>query len=45
MAIKNTLQKANNEQEGKLTISGYLGQEKIKTWINGMIYAAYDTDG
>lgn len=37
MAIKNTLQKANNEQEGKLTISGYLGQNKIKTWINGMI--------
>ena len=36
MAIKNTLQKANNEQEGKLTISGYLGQNKIKTWINGI---------
>ncbi len=37
MAVKNSLQKANNEQGGKLTISGYLGQEKIKTWINGMI--------
>lgn len=37
MAVKNSLQKVNNEQGGKLTISGYLGQEKIKTWINGMI--------
>ena len=37
MAVKNSLQKANNEQGGEVTISNYLGQEKIKTWINGMI--------
>lgn len=38
MAVKNSLQKTgNNAPSQKLTISGYLGQEKIKTWINGMI--------
>ncbi|MCM1233843.1 MAG: recombinase RecT [Ruminococcus flavefaciens] len=39
MAIKNSLQqvKGNNAPSQKLTISGYLSQEKIKTWINGMI--------
>lgn len=38
MAIKNSLQKVNNdEQSGQLTISRYLGQDKIKQWINGMI--------
>jgi len=38
MAVKNSLQKTgNNAPSQKLTISGYLSQEKIKTWINGMI--------
>jgi recombination protein RecT len=38
MAVKNSLQKtSNNAPSQKLTISGYLSQEKIKTWINGMI--------
>lgn len=38
MAVKNSLQKpGNNAPSQKLTISGYLSQEKIKTWINGMI--------
>ncbi len=38
MAVKNSLQKTdNNDQSKKLTISGYLGQDKIKSWINGMI--------
>ena len=36
MAVKNSLQKTgNNAPSQKLTISGYLGQEKIETWING----------
>lgn len=38
MAVKNSLQKTeSNDQSKKLTISGYLGQDKIKHWINGMI--------
>ncbi len=38
MAVKNSLQKtSNNAPSQKPTISGYLSQEKIKTWINGMI--------
>lgn len=38
MAVKNSLQKTgNNAPSQKLTISGYLSQEKIKTWINGII--------
>lgn len=39
MAVKNSLQKTNiNAPSVKpTTISGYLAQDKIKTWINGMI--------
>ncbi len=37
MAIKNSLQRVDDNKPAKLTISGYLGQDKIKQWINGMI--------
>ena len=38
MAVKNTLQKKETTAVAPATtISGYLGQDKIKTWINGMI--------
>lgn len=39
MAIKNSLQRAgdNTPSVKPTTISGYLAQDKIKTWINGMI--------
>lgn len=39
MAVKNSLQKTNGNTPSvkPTTISGYLAQDKIKTWINGMI--------
>lgn len=39
MAVKNSLQKTNGNAPSvkPTTILGYLAQDKIKTWINGMI--------